>query len=163
MEIGEKMTDALNKQINAELYSGYVYLSMSAYAESLNLSGFGHWMRKQYGEEVEHAMKIYRYVAERGGTVSFDEIEKPPSAWKSPLDMFTAAYEHEKKVTKMIEDLVELAQNEGDKATESMLKWFIDEQVEEEDQTSNVVETLKQVGESSMGLIMLDRELARRE
>lgn len=163
MEIGEKIVSALNKQINAELYSGYIYLSMSAYAEEINLSGFGHWMRKQYEEEVAHAMRFYKYVVERGGRVTFDAIEKPPTEWKNPLDMFTAAYEHEKKVTDMINNLVDLARKEDDKATESMLKWFIEEQVEEENQTYTIVQTLKQIGDSSMGLIMLDRELAKRD
>ena len=162
MKIKEKIQDALCKQINAELYASYIYLSMSAYFESMNLSGFANWMRAQTREENEHAMKIYDYVFERGGDVSLSAIDKPPSEFKSPLGAFEAAYEHEKKVTGMINDLVDLASKEGDKATESMLKWFIDEQVEEEDQTLKIVETLKQIGDSSMGLIMLDRELGKR-
>lgn len=162
MKIKEKLQDALNKQINAELYASYIYLSMSAYFESMNLSGFANWMRAQTREENEHAMKIYDYVFERGGEVSLSAIDKPPSGFKNPLAAFEAAYEHEKKVTGMINDLVDLAAKEGDKATESMLKWFIDEQVEEEDQTLKIVETLKKIGDSDTGLVMLDRELGKR-
>jgi ferritin len=163
MKISGKIQDAVNGHINAELYSAYIYLSMSAYSESANLPGFGHWMRKQAQEEVGHAMKLYNHIIDRGGVVSLAAVDKPPAAWKNPLAVFEAAYEHEKKVTAMIGKLVDLARKEDDKATESFLKWFIDEQVEEENQTLKIVETLKQLGDSKMGLIMLDKELAKRE
>ncbi len=163
MEIKKKMNDAINRQINRELYSGYLYLSMAAYFEAENLKGFAHWMRKQAEEEKKHAMKFFDFVAERGGRVVLETIEKPPSSWKSPLEVFEQAYEHEKNVTQMIYGLADLAESEKDRASGSMLKWFIDEQVEEEDSANEIVQKLKIVGNSGSGLMVLDKELGKRE
>ncbi|MFH1835229.1 MAG: ferritin [Methanobacteriota archaeon] len=162
MDLKQKMEDALNDQVNAELYAGHIYLSMSAYCETLNLGGFGNWMREQAKEEYGHAMRIYKHIVERGGTVKLGQIDAPPVKWKNPLDAFKGAYDHEVKVTKMINDLVDLARKLDDKAAESFLKWFIDEQVEEEEQTDSIVAQLKMIGDSNIGLIMLDRALAKR-
>ena len=159
----ETIQDALNKQINAELYSAYLYLSMSSYFESINLKGFANWMRVQAQEELGHAMRMYDYVVERGGRVILDTIEKPPSEWKSPLDAFEAVYNHETKVTGLINDLVELALKERDHATYNMLQWFVNEQVEEEASADEIVQKLKLVGDEGRALFMIDRELAQRQ
>jgi ferritin len=161
--ISEKIVEALNRQINAEFYSAYLYLSMSAYFESINLKGFANWMRVQAKEEVTHAMRIYNYVVDRGGRVRLLPIEQPPVEWGSPLSAFEAAYQHEMKVTGMINELVELAMQERDFATYNMLQWFINEQVEEEASTSEIVEKLKLVGGEGRALFMLDRELGQRQ
>jgi ferritin len=163
MKINNKMQERLNKQINAELYASYLYLSMSANFESKNMPGLAHWMKMQAREEVGHAMRIYDYVFERGGEVALMAIEKPAANWTNPLSAFQAAYEHEKKVTGMIDGLVDLARKEADKATESFLKWFVDEQVEEEKQTDEIVQKLKMIRKSANGLFMLDHELAKRK
>ncbi len=161
--IGKKIEQELNKQINAELYSGYMYLSMSAYFESLNLGGFAGWMRQQAKEEQEHAMRFYKHIVERGGAVVLDKIDAPPKSWKSPLEAFQAVYDHEVKVTGMISSLVDLAQEEDDKPAFSMLQWFVDEQVEEEEQTDAIVQKLKMIKDSPQGLLMLDRALGERK
>jgi ferritin len=163
MVLNKTMETALNKQINAEMYASHIYLSMSAYFEDNNLGGFASWMRKQAKEETEHAMRIYDYVVEKGGRVKLDTIQKPPTTWKSPLDAFNAAYEHERKVTAMIDNLVSIARKLKDNATESMLKWFVDEQVEEEDQTDEIVQKLKMIGDSKHAIFMLDNALGQRK
>ena len=161
--LSNKLEDALNGQSNAEFYSAYLYLAMSAYFQSVNLSGFAHWMRLQAQEELEHAMKFYDYVHERGGRVVLHPVEDPPSKWESPLAAFEQAYRHEQKVTGLINDLYELAEKERDHATKIFLQWFITEQVEEEASASEVVEKLKLLGEdTASGLYILDRELAQR-
>ena len=163
MIIKEKIEKAINKQINRELYSGYIYLAMSAYFESINLKGFAHWMRKQAEEEYEHAMRFYNYVVERGGRVKMGEIEAPQVEWKSPRDAFQHTYGHENIVTKMINNLVKISREENDYATEEMLQWFVKEQVEEEDSASEILEKLKMIKDSKNGLLMLDHELSKRE
>ncbi|MFC2162189.1 ferritin [Candidatus Altiarchaeota archaeon] len=162
MEVSKKIEEALNGQINAELYSSYLYLGMGGYFESLNLSGFAHWMRIQAQEELLHGLKIYDYVIERGGNAALDAIDKPSSGWKSALSVFEAAYEHEKKVTKMINDIVDMAHEERDHATVSFLNWFVDEQVEEESSADAIVQQLKLIGDAKGALVMYDRELAQR-
>jgi ferritin len=154
--------EALNKQINAELESAYIYLSMSTYFEAENLSGMAHWMRQQWQEEIGHAMKIYRYVYDRAGDVKMAAIAEPKSDWGSALEAFEDAYKHEQKVTGLINDLVDLSTKEGDHATTSFLRWFVDEQVEEEANTLDIVDTLKMVGDAPMGVFMLDKQLAQR-
>ncbi|WP_202318950.1 ferritin [Archaeoglobus neptunius] len=161
--ISEKMVEALNRQINAEIYSAYLYLSMAAYFESVGLKGFANWMRVQWQEELAHAMKIYDYVAERGGRVRLYAIEEPPSEWNSPLDAFEHVYQHEVKVTGMINELAELAISEKDYATYNMLQWFIAEQVEEEASASEIVEKLRLIGSDGRGLLMMDSELGQRQ
>jgi ferritin len=160
--IGKKMEVALNEQINAELYSSYLYLSMSAYFESLNLRGFAHWMRVQAQEEEGHALKIYDHIIERGGRVTLGALEAPPTEWDSPLAVFEQVYSHEQKVTGLINELVDLAASENDHATRSFLQWFVDEQVEEEDSANQVLEKVKLVAGAPGGLFMIDRELAQR-
>ena len=156
------MLDELNRQVNAELYSSYLYLSMAAYFESINLKGFANWMKIQAQEEVIHAMKFFDYINERGGRVTLDTIKKPPAEWKSPLDVFETTYKHEVNVTKMINSLVDLAIREKDHATYNMLQWFVAEQVEEEASADAIRQQLKFIGKDGRGLLMLDRELSRR-
>lgn len=162
MKLNKKVETALNSQINAEFYSAYIYLSMAVYFENANLKGFANWMNVQAHEEWEHGKKILDYILERGGQVSLKAIEKPPVKWKSPLAVFQDAYNHEQKVTRLIENLYKLAKSEKDYATEIMLQWFITEQVEEEASASEIVEKLKLVENKENGLLMLDRELAQR-
>jgi ferritin len=160
--LNQKIEAALNKQLNAELYSSYLYLSMSAYFQSTNLPGFANWMRVQAQEELVHAMKFYDFINERGGHVMLQQIEGPPKEWSSPLDAFENAYKHEQKVTGLINDLVNLATGEGDHATNIFLQWFVTEQVEEEASADEVVQKLKLMGDASGGLFMLDREMGQR-
>jgi ferritin len=160
--IGEKMQDALNGQLNAELYSSYLYVSMSAYFQNINLGGFANWMRVQAQEELVHAMKFFDFVNERGGRVILKPIEGPPTDWESPLDVFEAAYKHEQKVTGLINDLVDLALAERDHATNIFLQWFVTEQVEEEDSANAVIQKLKLMGDAKGGLFMIDQELGQR-
>jgi len=160
--IGEKMRKSLNGQVNAELYSAYLYLSMCAYFESADLAGFANWMRVQTQEEVAHAMKIYDYVNERGGRVVLEAIEKPVSEWDSPLAAFGAVFAHEQKVTGLINELVNLAIEEKDHAANIFLQWFVNEQVEEEASADAIVKKLKLVADAPGGLYMLDAELAQR-
>jgi len=160
--ISKKMEEALNEQVNAELYSAYLYLSMESYFKSLNLNGFANWMRMQTQEEVVHAMKIYDFVNERGGRVALKAIEGPQTEWDSPLAVFEAVYAHEQKVTSLINDLVDLALKEKDHATNSFLQWFVNEQVEEESSADEVVQQLKMMENAPGGMFMLDRELGQR-
>ena len=160
--IDQRMQEALNKQLNAELYSAYLYLSMSAHFQSVNLAGFANWMRVQAQEELAHALKFYDYVNERGGRVVLQPVEAPPSAWDSPLALFEHVYQHEQKVTGMINKLVDLAVEIRDHATNNVLQWFVAEQVEEEASADEVVQKLKLVGDDPSALFMIDRELAQR-
>jgi ferritin len=162
MTINKKMLDAINEQINAELYSAYMYLSMSAYFESVNLPGFAKWMKIQWQEEIGHADKFFNYIHERGGQVTLKAIDQPPAKWKSPLDAFEATLAHEQKVTGLIDDLVALARKEKDNATEVLLQWYVTEQVEEEKNADQIVRQLKMIKDSSGGLIMLDHHLGKR-
>ena len=158
----EKVQSALNEQLNWELYSSYLYLSMSAYFQAINLLGFANWMRVQAQEELVHAMKFYDFINERGGRVILQQVEPPPTEWSSPVDVFENAYKHEQKITGLINDLVNLAVGEGDHATNIFLQWFVTEQVEEEASADEVVQKLKLVGDDSSGLFMLDREMGQR-
>jgi ferritin len=158
----EKMEKAINDQINAELYSAYLYLSMASYTESLNLSGFTNWLRIQFQEEQDHAMKFFDFVLERGGKVTLQPIEGPPSEWPSPLALFEAVYEHEQKVTGLINQLMDLAIELSDHASRSLLNWFVDEQVEEEASADDIVQQLRLVGDQGHGLFMVDKDLGTR-
>ena len=160
--ISKNMQDAFNDQVAAEFYSAYLYLSMSAYLESVDLPGFANWMRVQYQEEVTHAEKIFDHVIERDGQAIVKAWEAPPAEWKSPLDVFEAAYAHEQKVTGLINNLVDLALSEKDYATQIFLQWFVNEQVEEEASAKAIVQQLKLLGDSKGGLFQIDRELGRR-
>ena len=158
----EKMQKALNGQLNAELYSSYLYLSMNAYFKSVNLDGFANWMHYQAQEELEHSMKFYDFIIQRGGNVQLQQIEAPPTEWSSPLAVFEATLKHEQKVTGLINDLVDVAHEERDHATNIFLQWFVSEQVEEEENVGGVLEQLKLMGDAQGGLFMIDRELAKR-
>lgn len=160
--ISKKLQNAINKQINAELFSSYLYLSMSAYFEDENLKGFAHWMRVQAQEEMGHVIKFYNFLINRGGRVLLEAVEKPDSEWKSSLDAFEKTYKHEQHVTSLINHLMDLSLEEKDHAASSFLKWFIDEQVEEEANADDLVKKLKMIGESSDGLFMLDKDLGSR-
>lgn len=160
--LSKKLQDALNEQIKNELYSGYLYLAMSAYFEANNLPGFARWMRVQAGEEQAHALRFFDFIVERGGRVVLQAIDQPPVEFSSPLAVFEATLEHEKKVTGLINQLYELAVAERDYPAQVMLQWFINEQVEEEKNAAQIVETLKMIGEKGQALIMLDRELGQR-
>jgi len=160
--LSKKMEEALNNQVNAEMYSAYLYLAMSAYFEDQNLPGFANWMYVQAKEEMTHAMKIYNYINDRGGRVSLEAIDKPPKDWDDAVRVAEEVYEHEQKVTGMIHDLVNLAREEKDHGTDNMLQWFVAEQVEEEANADELLQQLKFVGGQGQGMLMLDRELAKR-
>jgi len=160
--INEKVEKALNDQVNAEMYSSYLYLSMSAYYESIDLPGFAQWMKAQAQEEMLHTMKMYDYVIERGGRMVFAAIDAPPAEWKSSLDAFSYTLEHEQMVTGLINHLVDIAIAESDHATNIFLQWFVSEQVEEEATVTGVLQQLKMVGDHGHGLFMMDRELGAR-
>lgn len=160
--INPNVQDAINDQINAELFSGYLYLSMSAYFQSISLAGFAHWMEIQAAEEFSHAKKFYGYLFERGGRVILREIEKPEAEWKSPEHVFDETYKHEQKVTGLINELVDLALKEKDHATNNMLQWFVAEQVEEEATASEILDKIKLVGNSGNGIFLIDQELSQR-
>jgi ferritin len=158
----EKMQTALNGQLNAELYSSYLYLSMNAYFKSVNLDGFANWMHYQAQEELEHSLKFYDFIIQRGGKVVLSQIAAPPTEWDSPMAVFEVTLAHEQKVTGLINDLVEIAHEERDHATNIFLQWFVSEQVEEEESVGGVLEQLKLMGDAKGGLFMIDRELAKR-
>jgi ferritin len=160
--LNERIEEAINEQINAEFYSSYLYLSMSAYFDSIDLPGFAKWMIAQAQEEISHGMKMYKFIQERGGTVTLKPIKGPQTTWESPLAIFEAAYAHEQLVTGLINDLVNLAIEEKDHASKNFLDWFIDEQVEEEASAIEVVQQLKMIGDNGYGLLMLDREMGQR-
>jgi ferritin len=160
--INKNMEKAINEQINAETYSAYLYLSMEAYFRSLDLSGFANWMRVQVQEELTHAMKMYDFVDARGGRIILKAIAAPQTEWKSPLAVFEATYEHEQKVTGLINDLVNLAIQEKDHAANTFLQWFVNEQVEEEASAEKIIQQIKMMGDAPGGMFMLDRELGLR-
>jgi len=156
------MQQKLNAQLNAELYSSYLYLSMAAYFESGDLDGFANWMRVQAREELMHAMKFFDFVNSRGGKVTLATIEGPQTEWQSPTDAFEHVYRHEQKVTGLINALASAAVAESDHATGTFLQWFVNEQVEEEESANRILRNLKLIGTDGTGLLMLDRELATR-
>ena len=158
----EKMLDALNEQLNFELYSSYLYFSMSAYFESINLKGFANWMRVQAMEELTHVKRFYDYITDRGGRVRMSEIKAPPNEWDSPLSAFKNVLEHEQQVTSRINNLMDIALELRDHATSSFLKWFIDEQVEEEASVDEIIQSLKLNENNPGGLFMIDKELSQR-
>jgi ferritin len=160
--LNKKMLEALNDQVNAELYSSYLYLSMAAHFEAINLKGFANWMRVQVQEENFHGMKFYDYIVNRQGRVILKAIDAPPNKWKSPLEVFREVYVHEQKVTGLINKLATLAQKEDDHATGVLLHWFINEQVEEEANADAIIQKLKMIGDNSSGIFLLDQELAAR-
>jgi ferritin len=154
--------DKMNQQIMHEMYSAYMYLSMSAHCESTNLPGFASWLRMQAEEEMEHAMKFYDFIHERNGKVVLFAIDQPPSEFGTPLEIFEQVYAHEQKVTGLINSIYELSVKENDYPSQIFLHWFIEEQVEEESNSSQILETLKMIGDSANGLFMLDHQLGKR-
>lgn len=160
--IPKKMEAAFNEQIKHELESACIYLAMAAYFEDQGLDGMARWMRAQTQEEVTHAMRFYKHIAERGGRVKLHALAEPPADYSSPLAAFEGALEHERFITGTINQLVKLGREENDYASESLLQWFVDEQVEEEETAGRVVQQLKVVSGDGRGLLMIDRELAMR-
>jgi len=158
----KKMEEALNDQINKELYSAYLYLSMSAYSEHIGLPGFANWFMIQYKEEVDHAMKIYNYINDQGGQVKLKAIDEPTTEFRNALDMFQKTLAHEQFITKSINELVELGIKEKDHATQIFLQWFVTEQIEEEKNDNDILAKLKLAGDKGSGLFMIDKELAAR-
>jgi len=161
--ISKTMEAALNHQVNRELYSAYLYLSMSAYFESATLKGCAKWMRVQATEEQAHAMKIYDYVIARGGKITLEAIEEPQGKWTSAGKVFEEVYAHEQKVTAMINALVELSTKEKDHATFEILQWFVKEQVEEEEHAGDILARIKMIGDVPGHLFCLDHHLGKRE
>ena len=161
--LDQSIQDAMNEQIKNEFFSAYQYLSMAAYCETANRPGFAHWMRTQAQEEKDHAMKFYDFILERDGRVELRAIEDPRVEFGSPLEVFEGALEHERRVTAMINDLYALATEKRDYASQTFLQWFVTEQVEEEKNAGDVVETLRMIGGSKEALFLLDRELGQRQ
>lgn len=160
--LSEKMREALSEQLNKEMYSAYLYLSMSSYLDSEGLKGFSNWYFIQYREEMDHAMRIYDYIQEQGLRVKLKAIEEPPSDFGTPLEVVEKTLEHEKFVTSLINNLTDLAIEEKDHATRIFLQWFVSEQTEEESSVSDILDKLKLAGEKGNGLFMIDRELMAR-
>ena len=160
--LNKKIEDAINAQINAEMWSAYLYLSMSAWCAKTGRPGMANWFEIQFREEQDHARIFFNDVLQRGGEVKLQPIEAVPQEWKSPLDVFESTLAHEQKVTALINNLFALTTAENDYASQSMLKWFIDEQVEEEENAQNMIDNLRMIGDNGYGLFMLDKELAAR-
>ncbi len=160
--LNQKIEEALNAQINAEMWSAYLYLSMAAYCHSQGNPGMGKWFEVQFQEEQDHAKIFFNYVISRGGNVVLKPIEAVPTAWNTILEVFESTLEHEQKVTALINNLFAITAAENDYATQSMLKWFIDEQVEEEETAQNIIDNLKMIKDNGYGLYMLDKELGAR-
>ncbi len=160
--IKENIEKALNQQLNQELYAFYVYLSMSAYFESMNLNGFANWMRFQAEEEKNHGLKFYDYILQANGRIDLKQIDAPKKSWKSVQEVFEDTYNHEKKVTESIYDIVDLSISERDHATHNFLQWFVREQVEEEATALKILEKIKLIGDNQGALFILDREMGSR-
>ena len=160
--INEKMNAALNNQVNAELYSAYLYLSMQAYFQKINLTGFVNWMNIQVQEEMAHARGLYDYIQERDGEIVLEAIKKPDLKWNSPLQVFEDVLKHEQYVTSLINELADIADETKDRAAALFLQWYIKEQVEEEASASSVLETLRMIKSDANALLLLDRELSQR-
>lgn len=159
----EKVQNAMNDQIQHEIESAYIYLSMAAYFDAENLPGFAQWMKMQYEEEMAHAFRFYDYINDRGGRVKLQPVNQPPIEFDSPLAAFQAALEHEQKITADIDRLYAMALDEKDYPSQTFLQWFIDEQVEEEQHVGEAVENIKMVGDNTHAILMLDRELGQRQ
>ncbi|HOT13557.1 MAG TPA: ferritin [Bacteroidales bacterium] len=162
MKISKKIEEVLNKQVNAELWSAYMYLSMSAWAENKGFKGFANWMRVQFHEETSHALKILDFILTRSGEVKLEPIAAVKTSWDSLLSMMEETYEHECKVTSLINQCYEVALAEKDYATATMLQWFIEEQIEEEANALEIIDVLKITGEKSGGVFYLDKKLGHR-
>ena len=160
--ISQKMTDAINDQAKAELESAYLYLAMSAYLEAKNFKGMAHWLKEQSKEETEHALKLMEHLYERGARVILEAIPKPAAEFGTPAEVFKAVLEHERKVSGRIDKMMDLAREEKDYASQSMLTWFVDEQVDEEADAGDIVCKFEFLGDSNPNMYMLDKELGMR-
>ena len=160
--LSKKVEDALNKQINEEMYSVYIYLAMASYAEEKNLAGFAHWFKVQVQEEWMHLMKIQKHILDRGGSISFKAVKAPPQKWGTPLSLVEDAARHEENITQCFNELMDVVVAEKDYAAHNLVNWFIDEQVEEESTAHTVVEKVKLAGDNGAALLMLDNELGQR-
>lgn len=160
--LNKKVEEALNAQINAEMWSAYLYLSMAAFCHSNGNPGMGKWFETQFQEEQDHAKIFFNYIISRGGNVALSPIDTVPTEWNSILEVFETTLAHEQKVTSLINDLFALTTAENDYATQSMLKWFIDEQVEEEETAQTIIDNLRMIKDNGYGLYMLDKELGAR-
>jgi ferritin len=160
--LNERMEEALNEQINKEMYSSYLYLAMSAYSSSIGLSGFAHWFRVQVEEENIHAMKILDYINDQGGRVKLKEIKEPPLEFGTAMDMFQQTLKHEQFITRSINELVDLANAEKDEVTASFLQWYVKEQVEEEENDNEIIAKLRGVDKNEYLIPSVDAELAKR-
>lgn len=160
--ISKRLEEAINAQINAELWSAYLYLSMSAYCQDKGYTGIANWFAIQFKEEQDHAQIFYNYLVSRGGRVLLQPIAAVETEWASPLAAFEATYEHEQKVTSLINNLMQIAVEEKDFASQSRLQWFIDEQVEEEESALDIINKLRMLDGNSYGMYMLDQELGAR-
>jgi ferritin len=158
----DKILKSMNKQLNEELASSYEYLSMSAFFESINLTGFSHWFKMQSQEEYMHAMKIFDYINARDGKVNLLKIDSPKSEWNAPIEVFEESYKREQEISESINDIVDLAITEKDYATHTFLQWFLNEQVEEESTALKWLDRLKMIGDDKNGLFLIDRELIKR-
>lgn len=160
--LNKNIENALNEQINAEMWSAYLYLSMAAYCHKTGQPGMAKWFEVQFKEEQDHAKILFNYIVQRSGVVELKPIDAVPTEWESVLDVFESTLQHEQKVTSLINNLFALTTKENDYATQSMLKWFIDEQVEEEENAQNIIDNLKMIQGNGYGLYMLDKELGAR-
>jgi ferritin len=160
--LSDKMVQALNEQVNREMYSAYLYMSMSAHCSDVGLKGFANWFMVQYHEEMLHAMKIYEYILRQAGQVRLAAMAEPPATFESPMDMFQKTLEHERFITRSINELMELAIADKDHASQIFLQWYVTEQVEEEENDNDIIAQLKFIKDNPQGLMMLDRELAAR-
>jgi ferritin len=160
--LSKTMEDSLNEQVNREMYSAYLYMSMSAYAAHEGLKGFANWFMVQYHEEMLHAMRLYEFILHRGGSVTLKVIAQPPATFASPLEMFQKTLEHEQYITKSINDWMDQAIAEKDHATQIFLQWYVTEQVEEEGNDQEILAQLKLIGANTQGLMLLDKDLAAR-
>lgn len=160
--LAKKVEAAMNDQLQKELQSAYVYLGMSAYCEDQSLPGFAAWLRRQFDEEQEHAFKFYNFIIDRGSRVELKQLDAPPMSYGGPLEVFETALDHEREVTKSINQLYDLVAKEKDFASQAWLDWFATEQVEEEKTVGQIVDDLRRVGASGDGLFYLDKDLASR-
>lgn len=160
--LSKKLLEGLNDQINFEFYSSYTYLAMAGYCESIDLSGFANFFRVQAKEELDHAMKLYDYVYQKNGSVVLEQVNKPQGDYDGIIDVFEKGYEHEQLVTRKIYELTDIAYEEREHSTISLLKWFIDEQVEEENNFNSLVKRVRRIEDNPAGLYLMDDELATR-
>jgi ferritin len=160
--LNERMEEALNEQLNKEMYSSYLYLAMSAYSSNVGLPGFAHWFRVQVQEENIHAMKLFNYINDQGGRVKLKEIKEPPFEFGTAMDMFQQTLKHEQFITRSIHELVDLANAEKDESTASFLQWYLKEQVEEEENDNEIIGKLEGKELNEYVVYSVDAELAKR-